>query len=119
MFGLIVLCMVAAMSAPYLAERRRKIRENLPRVNGKAVSTRVVKDPPTQRFTITMYVGECSVEYIVGGKKYALWARSGYLDPDLKFISDKMQECPVSRYVVQYNPQNASEAFAEQLDGPP
>jgi hypothetical protein len=61
-----------------------------------------------------MYVGECSVEYTVGSKRYAVWVGAGYLDPDPKFVSDKMEECPVSHWVVHYNPSDPADGYASR-----
>jgi hypothetical protein len=118
-FGLIVVCVVAAMSVAYFGRRGQRLRENWPSANGSPTGTRIVREPPTERFPITMYVGECSVEYTVADKQYSVWVASGYLDQDPKFIADKMQECPVSRYAIHYNPQNPADSFGERLDGPP
>jgi hypothetical protein len=118
-FGLTALCLVAVMGSVYLGERHRRVRRNWSEVRGSPTTTRTVKNPPTERFPITMYGGECSVEYTVAGKHYSIWAASGYFDPDPKFIGDRMQVCPVSRYAVHYNPQDPSDAFAERVDGVP
>jgi hypothetical protein len=63
-----------------------------------------------------MYVGQCLVEYTVHGKRYSLWAASGYLDRDRNFIADKMRECPVPLYFVHYNPKNPADALAIRAD---
>ena len=68
---------------------------------------------------MALYVGECSVEYIVAGKRYTVWAASGYFDPNPTWMADRMRTCPVSHYAVHYNPDDPSDAFAERLDGPP
>jgi len=66
-----------------------------------------------------MYVGECSIEYVVDGKRYSVWAKSGYLDPDPQFVSDRMDKCPATEFAVYYNPKDPSDAQVERLDGPP
>jgi hypothetical protein len=118
-FAIVVLCLVAVFGGQYWQERHQRLRETWPAVKGIPTGTRVVKEPPTQRFPITMYVGQCSVEYFVQGKRYSVWAASGYLDPDPKFVSDRMGDCPASDYVVRYNPHNPSEAYGERQGGPP
>ena len=118
-FGLMALVAVGAMSAPYLAERRRRKRDEWPQVRGTPTGTRTVKEPPKILFYMTIYSGECSVEYTVAGKRYSVWDPSGYLDPNPKWVSDHMQQCPVSRYVVHYNPEDPSDAFGERQNGPP
>jgi hypothetical protein len=117
-FGVMALGIIAIMVAPQFAERGERERASWPETNGKPTATRVIAEGPTERFPITMHVGQCSVDYTVGGKHYSLWAASGYLDPDLKWMADRMRECPVSHFVVHYNPANPAEAFAERTDEP-
>jgi hypothetical protein len=115
--GMAVLSAVVLGALLYaLAEGGKQERpsEGWPETVGIARSTRVTRHPPLENFPITMYIGECQVEYFVDGKRYSLWASSGYEDPDPKFIADRMVECPASRYWVQYNPANPSEASAER-----
>jgi hypothetical protein len=118
-FGVMVLGMVAMVISPYFREIDERKRANWPQTKGTPKRTRVVTQAATRQFPITVYVGQCSVEYIVADRQYSLWASSGYVDKDLKWIADRMQECPVSQYVVRYNPVNPSDASAERLDGPP
>ncbi len=117
--GIMTLGMVASVISPYFIERGERKRASWPQTRGKPTRTRVVTDGPTPRFPVTMYIGQCSVEYTVAGKQYSLWAGAGYLDKDSKWIADKMREYPVSSYVVRYNPQDPSDASAERLDGSP
>src|SRR5579864_2666531 len=117
--GVMALGVVASMISPYFREISERKRANWPQTKGTPKGTRVIKEPPTPRFITPLYVGQCSVEYTVGGKQYTLWAASGYLDPDSAWVADRMQECPVSRYVVRYNPENPSDASAVRVDGPP
>jgi hypothetical protein len=118
-FGVFALGIVGSMVSPYLADRNERKRANWPQVEGRPVGTRVIKDPPTPRFPTTLYVGECSVEYIVAGRRYTIWAGSGYLDPDLNWITDKLRDCPVPRYAVHYNPRDPSDASAKRWDSSP
>jgi hypothetical protein len=91
-FGLIVVCVVAAMCVTYFGRRGQRLRENWPSATGSPTGTRIVREPPKERFPITVYVGECSVEYTVADKQYSVWVASGYLDQDPKLIADKMSE---------------------------
>jgi hypothetical protein len=117
LLGFMALLMIAMIGGPYMAERQRTIQESWPRVQGKSTDTRIVRRAPTGRnFPFIVYVGECAVEYSVAGKKYSVWVPSGYASPDPKFIFDKVQECPVSRYAVHYNPKNPGEAVAKGID---
>ena len=118
LFGVMALGIIAMMIAPNFAERTERKRASWPRTNGEPTGARVVTEAPTERFPVTMYVGQCSVGYTVAGRRYSIWAASGYLDPDVKWMADRMHECPVSQFVVHYNPQNPADATAERIDGP-
>jgi hypothetical protein len=116
-FGLMALVAVGAMSAPYLAERRRRKRDEWPQVRGTPTGTRTVKEPPKILFYMTIYSGECSVEYTVAETVLCLGSIR-LSRPQSKWVSDHMQQCPVSRYVVHYNPEDPSDAFGERQNGP-
>lgn len=107
----------AFVIAPYWDARQTHIRAGWPVVSGKAFSTRVVKKAPSSMyFPYTMYRGECQVQYRVAGKQYAVWTSSGYSDPDPHFISDKVESCLNTPYVVHYNPENPAEAFPDRVE---
>jgi len=110
---------IGSAVSSYLAKKGEQRRANWPQTAGTPIGTRVIQEPPTPRFPKAIYVGQCSVEYVVHGKRYAVWAASGYLDPDAAWVADRVRDCPVSRYAVHYNPQDPSDASAERLDGPP
>lgn len=97
----------------YLAEKSRQRRANWPQTAGRPIGTRVIRQPPTRRFRQARYVQQCSVEYVVDGKRYTLWAASGYLDPDATWVVHRVRDCPVSQYAVHYNPKDPSDASAE------
>jgi hypothetical protein len=59
-----------------------------------------------------MYVGQCLVEYTVAGRRYTVLAGGGYMDPERKFVAERMVECPVSHYSVHYNPEDPADADA-------
>lgn len=90
------------------------------RINWKAVPpigvARLIEEFPTRGFPRAIFEGECSVQYIVDGRRYTLWAASGYLDPDARWVADKVRDCPVARYSVHYNPQDPSDASAERVE---
>jgi hypothetical protein len=116
--GLVALCYVVLMAIPYLSERRRRIEESWPQTEGIPTGTRVVQEPATRTFRYRAYVGECSVMYTVAGKQYTIWTRSGYMHSDQNALASKMTVCPVSHFVVNYNPKDPSEAVTKRWNGP-
>jgi hypothetical protein len=76
-----VLAIVGVFAVDTWQNKSQRKKDHWPRVVGKASASRVVEKPPTENFHTTMYVGQCSVEYMVEGKTNSLWAGSGYLDP--------------------------------------
>jgi hypothetical protein len=104
--GVVALVMVAVVITPYFRERSERKRASWPQTKGTPTGTRIIKEPPTPRFPIAIYIGQCSVDYTVAGKGYSLWAGAGYVDRDSKWIADRMQECPIAHYVVHYNPRD-------------
>lgn len=111
--GLFALAIVGVFAVDMWQNRSQRIRDHWPQVLGRATTSRVVKEPPTEAFHTTMYVGQCSVEYIVEGKTYSLWAGSGYLDPDPTFMSERLDDCIGWKYIIRYNPRNPNEAYAQ------
>jgi hypothetical protein len=110
--------MLLSFISPYFVEKRRRVQEDWPQTTGTPIDTRIVEEPPQPRFTIRLYVGQCLVEYSVAGKHYTVWAGAGYLDRDRSFVADRVKVCPISQYVVHYNPRDPSEASAKRWDGP-
>jgi hypothetical protein len=116
--GLMAGAMLVSFISPYFLEKRRRVQEDWPQSPGTSIDTRIVEEPPQPRFPIRLYVGQCLVEYSVSGKRYTVWAGAGYLDRDRAFVADRITVCPISRFVVHYNPRDPSEAFARRWDGP-
>lgn len=114
--GILGLGIIASIVSSYVAERRDQEKRNWPSTKGVPIDTRIVKDPPTQRFTMTMYHGECSVRYVVAGKTYSVWTGADYMDPDRNFVAERMGECPIRCFVVHYNPVDATDAIARNCD---
>jgi hypothetical protein len=113
-YAVLGLLVLVAVGAGYWRDSQDRLHDAWPQVPGRPIGTRIVKESPTPRFRVTMYVGECSVEYTVGSKRYAVWVGAGYLDPDPKLVSDKMEECPVSHWVVHYNPSDPADGYASR-----
>ncbi len=118
-FGIMALGIIGIFISSRIQVRNEQKQADWPEIRGRPTGTRIIKEPPTKAIPTGMYIGQCSVEYVVAEKRYIVWAASGYLDPDVKWIADRMHECPVSRYAVHYNPLNPGEATATRLDGPP
>ena len=79
-------------------------------VEGKPVATRVITD--TDNFSPTkIYYGECQLKYVANGKEYLLWA-AAYSFSEESVVRQKMFSCPVSSFVVRYNPKDATDAIA-------
>lgn len=87
-------------------------QDNWPAIAGTATRTRVVKET-SNRMPYIMFRGECLVEYSVRGKFFSLWTPAGPTDPDENWVRDRMEVCPVARFVVQYNPKNPAHAIAK------
>ncbi len=79
-------------------------------VEGKPVATRVITD--TDNFSPTkIYYGECQLKYVANGKEHLLWA-AAYSFSEESVVRQKMSSCPVSGFVVRYNPKDATDAIA-------
>jgi hypothetical protein len=114
--GLVALAYVGIVITNYLGERRERMIRSWPTTRGVPVTTRVVRETATRTFPYAAYGGECSVKYTVDGKDRFLWVGTGYMDPDPGVMADKMQECPIPRYVVHYNPKEPADAVAERFE---
>ena len=109
--GFMVLGLLASVVTSRFAERRRQIRADWPEVRGTPIDTRIVLES-RRNGPFQMYVGQCLVEYTVAGRRYTVWAGGGYMDPERKFVAERMVECPVSHYSVHYNPEDPADADA-------
>ncbi len=116
--GVIALGVIGSAFSSYFVQKIEQRRGNWPQTAGKPIQTRVIQEPPTLKFPKALYVGQCMVEYVVEGKRYAVWTASEFRSADASWVTDKVLECPASRYVVRYNPNNPSDATAEQLADP-
>lgn len=106
--------MGAGGAIAYQHTRYEHSRSKWPEVSGAPTGTRVVQEPANRSFSLPMYRGECRVKYLAQGKEYTIWAASGFLSSDAKFIADRMEECPTSNFLVHYNPENPQDAVAER-----
>lgn len=116
--GFAALYYVVLVATPYMSERRRRIEQGWPQTRGIPIGTRVVQEAATRKFPYRAYVGECSVTYSVAGKQYTIWTGAGYTDSDRVALAGKMTECPITHFVVRYNPKDPSEAVAKRWDSP-
>jgi len=119
---LLLSCLVATTAASIIGAfvwlheqnlRHQQERENWPEVLGKVTGARVVREAPARNFPVTMYVGQCSVNYSVNDEVYTIWVASGYMGPDPRVVSEMMTECPVPSYVVHYNPDKPFDAYVK------
>jgi hypothetical protein len=117
--GLMSLIAVSVIIEPYLVERQRRIEASWPKVRGKGIDTRMLRNRLSgTRPPFTEYVGECEVQYNVAGKNYYVWTPFGssFTDPDPQFVSDLRRSCVESSVVVRYKPQDPSEAVVGRVD---
>jgi len=81
-----------------------------PSTEGNPVATRVAPAADAS-FAVNVYYGECKLRYIADGNEYFLWA-TAHTFFDESAARQKMSSCPVSSFVVRYDPKHPADAIA-------
>ena len=103
----------AAMgSAVYLI--RAGNTDSWPVTSCTVAGTRVTRADVADSFrTIPMYWGEYRLRYVVSGREYYIWAKSGWADVNRQFIQDKVDSrVDHCDFLIRYNPTRPSDAVA-------
>jgi hypothetical protein len=112
--GFLALLIVGTVVINRVANLRQEEREQWPTTTGVPIDTRVEEIPPSRSFIRPFYAGQCLVQYTVAGRRYSVWAGSGYMDIDRKFVEERVTNCPVDHYFVHYNPKQPAESYANR-----
>jgi hypothetical protein len=113
-FGFLALLILGTVAIDWVDNLHQREREQWPTTTGVPIDTRVEELPPSRSFIRPFYVGQCLVQYTVAGRRYLIWAGSGYMDADRRFVEERVINCPVDHYLVHYNPKQAADSYASR-----